>query len=156
MDVIAASINRQFARMLGSLIDAMEKLDEAGTRAGDVDFLIPGRLAYHVLGSVDFYTEAAPNRAMINKLGGHWEKSPVAELPSKERLVEYAVALRGKIAAYLATVPDAVMLAPGTGFDWTGETVLERLVYALRHAQHHVGQINAELRRRGLPRGAWA
>jgi hypothetical protein len=39
---------------------------------------------------------------------------------------------------------------------WTGGTRLDRAIYSLRHSQHHLGQINAELRRKGVSRGEWA
>ena len=33
--------------------------------------------------------------------------------------------------------------------------MLDRALYALRHTQHHVGMINTELRRLGVPRPEW-
>ena len=45
--------------------------------------------------------------------------------------------------------------APQEVFPWTGPNVLSRMIYVIRHGQDHAGQLNAELRRRGLARFPW-
>jgi hypothetical protein len=46
-------------------------------------------------------------------------------------------------------------LLAGHAFPWTGATVLERMIYTLRHSMFHLGQIQAELRRRGMKGAEW-
>jgi hypothetical protein len=50
---------------------------------------------------------------------------------------------------------DEEILAPETAFPWTGEARLGRALYLLRHHHSHLGELNAELRHRGLPRAEW-
>ena len=50
---------------------------------------------------------------------------------------------------------DEGLLAPEEDYAWTGSTLLGRLLYMLAHCRQHLGEINAELRRRGLPRIKW-
>lgn len=53
------------------------------------------------------------------------------------------------------SMSDAELLQSQEAFPWTGPNILSRLIYVIRNSQDHTGQLNAELRRRGLPRSAW-
>ena len=38
---------------------------------------------------------------------------------------------------------------------WTGQTRMDKMLYVLRHSQHHLEEINAELSRRGIKAAIW-
>ena len=38
---------------------------------------------------------------------------------------------------------------------WTGPTLAHRLIYNIRHAQHHIGQLNSILRQNGNDAATW-
>jgi hypothetical protein len=50
---------------------------------------------------------------------------------------------------------DEDLLAPDPAFPGTGDAILGRALYLLRHHQAHLGEINADFRSRGLPRVEW-
>ncbi|UCD96137.1 MAG: hypothetical protein JSV35_06490 [Candidatus Bathyarchaeota archaeon] len=60
-----------------------------------------------------------------------------------------------KSSDWLRGLSDAGLLSPEKAFPWTGKTKLGRVMYLLAHCRQHIGEINAELRRRGLPRVKW-
>ncbi len=48
------------------------------------------------------------------------------------------------------------VMKPEEKFPWTGSTLLGRIIYMLGHHRQHFGELNAELRRRDLPRIKWS
>jgi hypothetical protein len=50
---------------------------------------------------------------------------------------------------------DTTVLSQEGSFPWTGSVVLGRVLYLLGHYRQNFGELNAELRRRGLPRIEW-
>jgi hypothetical protein len=74
---------------------------------------------------------------------------------NKKAMLAYTEEVEAKVKQWLLKRSDEEFFQPQTICEWTGATVLDRAIYALRHTQHHTGQINSELRRRGLPRGEW-
>ena len=63
---------------------------------------------------------------------------------------------RSNVQAWLDAKSESELLAEQACFVWTGPNILSRCIYVIRHTQGHVQEINAELRRRGLPRIEWA
>lgn len=116
-------------------------------------------VAYHTLCYVDCYL-APTNDA--------WRPHPdfhprgraelEDEFPSrrfeKRELQAYARFCREKLDATIpAETPDT--LAGPSGFSFQPFTRAELHIYALRHVQHHAGQLAAVLRRAGVDPGRW-
>jgi hypothetical protein len=60
------------------------------------------------------------------------------------------------VDSLLAQLDDAALLESESVHPWTGPTRLGKLIYDLRHLQHHLGAISAELKRRGIqPFARW-
>ena len=154
-DPLTSSVARQFDRMWKSLADAIGHWPADAWQSGDVDFLIPVRLALHAIEAVDFYTQAGP-KEFQRRTSGNWEFSPATELPPQAEMLDYLATVHTKTRRWLESLGSERLLAEQSEYVWTGPTALDRAVYALRHGQHHLGQINSELRRRNLPRGEWA
>ena len=57
---------------------------------------------------------------------------------------------------WIQGMKDPGLLSKEEFFPWTGSAVLSRALYLLGHYRQHFGELNAELRRRGLPRIKWA
>ena len=144
---------RQYDRVWGSFRDAISKFSDAQWRTSDCDWLTPIRLAYHVVETAEFYSRESPKSA---KETLNWDEGPVEQLLAQQQLLEYIDRVQPMVREWLMCCDDKTFLSPEIEFPWTGETRLDHAVYSLRHMQHHLGQINAELRRRGLPRGEWA
>jgi uncharacterized damage-inducible protein DinB len=149
---IGEVVARQFDRVWDTLRDALSKLSDEEYRTSDCEWLAPIRLAYHVVETAEFYT-------LKNVEDGSppldWDNGPAEKLPAKEELLAYLERVQPIVRTWLTTCSNEEFLSAEPDFNDSGGTRLDRMIYSLRHAQHHVGQINAELRRRGLPRGKW-
>jgi len=86
-------------------------------------------------------TEARP--------GGPWNFGP-EELWSREVALGKLAEMRERVARTLAQLDDADLLAPETVHPWTGQTRMGKMIYELRHIQHHLGAISTALKRRGI------
>jgi len=64
--------------------------------------------------------------------------------------------MRETVGQLLAKLDDAALLEPETVHPWTGQTRMGKMIYELRHIQHHLGEISGELKRRGYrPFARW-
>ncbi len=88
------------------------------------------------------------------RFGVDWETREAEKLPDREPMLDYLEEIRGNMRGKLRSMSDEAILSEHP-FPWTGATVLERMVYTLRHSMFHLGQIQADLRRRGLKGAEW-
>ena len=153
---IGEVLARQYDRVWGTLRDAISQLSDEQWRASECAWLAPVRQAYHLVETAEFYGGETSKGYKFGSLGGNWEESPAAELPAQQQVLELIDRVQPRLRRWLTECSDSDFLAEETDFQWTGGTRLDRALYSLRHSQHHLGQINTELRRRGLPRGKWA
>ena len=84
-----------------------------------------------------------------------WEGTPADELPGQQECLAYLEVVRQRTRVWLEGLGDEGLLAPQEAFPWTGPNILSRMIYVIRNSQDHTGQLNAELRRRNLPRSTW-
>ena len=77
--------------------DAIRSIPEEYWRTGDIEYLIPSRLVYHVLETADFYSSQKPEGfPWGHRFGIHcWDATP-EQLPTKNQTLEYHKELRGK------------------------------------------------------------
>ncbi len=153
---IGTVLARQFDRMWGTLREAIPRMSDAQWRQSDCDWLAPVRLAYHLVETADFYRGESSRGFGWGSLGGDWEDSPVDALPTQAEVRALLDRVEPLVRAWLTETADADFLTAEEDFAWTGGTRLDRALYLLRHSQHHLGQINAELRRKDLSPGRWA
>jgi hypothetical protein len=52
-------------------------------------------------------------------------------------------------------IDDAALLEPEKVHPWAGQTRMGKLLHVLRHSQHHLGEVSAELIRRGIKAAIW-
>ncbi len=154
---ITEDLIEQFKRTWRTLREIVEKTPEAEWKAGSDNYLIPARLTYHILFTADLYAtpmsyeEYKPHRTY--KL--NWETAKPEELPSREMMMVYIGNTEKKVNGWIQELGSEGLLKEQDDYDWTGKTPLGRALYILRHNQNHIGEINAELRRRGLEGGKW-
>lgn len=147
----------QFGRTWRELRDAVTKTPADEWRKGDTDYLIPARLAYHIVYSADSYAthrgykEHRPYRRF--KL--NWEAATPDELPSREQLFTYINETEVAVKEWLLGLGDEGLLEEQVDYEWTGERRLGRALYLLRHNQWHIGELNALLCTRGLEPVEW-
>ncbi|MGD8566165.1 MAG: DinB family protein [Candidatus Bathyarchaeota archaeon] len=136
--------------------DLIQNTTDKQWKTGDIEYLTPAELVYHVLDCVDFYTEATPKGYVWgHRFNIDWKKVTPEQLPTKEQTRTYLEELMKKVDIWLQGLDDSDLLSPEKAFPWTGTTKLGRAIYLLVHCRQHMGEINAELRRRGLARIKW-
>ena len=144
--IIAATLCAQFDRVWNTFRDALSRLDDEQFVAGDAEWCVPREQAYHIVETADFYASDCEPEGFA---WGHYVAT------NKEQVLAYTEQIEAKVKQWLSKHSDEQLLEPQPICVWTGTTVLDRALYALRHIQHHTAQINLELRRRGLPDGEW-
>ena len=138
--------------------EAINKIPEPHWASGEIDYLVPARLIFHAIEAADYYTPDNPtgyvweNRYDIDPEVG---EIPKEKLPSQHQMLEYHHEVRNKIIDWLSDLSLDDLIKPEEKFQWTGSTLLGRIMYILAHHRQHFGELNAELRRRGLPRIKW-
>ena len=136
--------------------DVLENIPGEHWRAGEIDYLIPARQVYHAVETADFYSDISPDDFPLGqRFDGGCFDSPPEELPTREQVREYHDEVRMKVTDWIRGLDAPAILAREKSFPGTGSVVLGRVLYLLGHYRQHFGELNAELRRRGLPRIKW-
>lgn len=150
------SLQDAFKRNWTMYQDAVSNIPDEHWRVGNFEYLIPARLIYHVLDAVDFYSNPTPKGYQWgHRFNVDWKKVSSENLPTKDQTQKYLDEMKKKVENWLKGLRDSDLLSVETAFPWTGKTTLGRAIYLLTHCRQHIGEINAELRRRGLSRIKW-
>jgi uncharacterized damage-inducible protein DinB len=154
--VLCESILEHFNLIWEMHEEAIVNIPKEYWKEGDIEYLIPARQIFHVTESADYYSSIDQNSFLWgHRFGTRARDTMKKNLPNKEELFQYHNEVKEKIDSWLKTSSDIEILQYQNTFRWTGMTVLSRLIYVLAHYRQHFGEINAELRRRGLPRIKW-
>jgi hypothetical protein len=157
MAVIRGMLARQFGATAQMLQEAITSCPERlwTTGSGGTEFL---RLAYHTIFFLDFYLHR--READFSPPPCHredaWdlEAKPAGEPYSKTTLLEYLYQVRKRAQAILADLAEDDLTAPSP-VPWYTIQRGEFLLNSLRHAQHHVGQLNLILKANGETPSRW-
>lgn len=143
----------QFERSWRMLEEAVESFSAEEWRTGEVDYLTPARLSYHILETAEFYSgESAEDFPWGHRFGCDWEGAEREALPTQADVLAYLADVRLQVETWLTS---ADLLATDDAFTWPGDIVLDRAVYLLRHTHHHVGEMWSEIKRRGHDLPNW-
>lgn len=153
-DDIAEVVFNQYQRALKMFREAVTAFPVDEWRKGEIDYLRPAGVAYHVVECIDFYTGNQPPDKFA--WGGHfdvdWEDINSDRLPSQEQLITYLDEVEDKLQEWFSKTD---LLAVETLFPWTGTIILGRAIYNLRNIQHHLSEMSLELTRRGYQSPEW-
>ena len=151
------AIEEQFHRVFFTWREEVKNVPVGEWKKGDVDYLIPARHLVHILEAADFYvSDKSVDEYEWGKLfGGDWEEMKPKELPSKKVALEQLMKVKRFITSRLRKLDDKALYQKEKQSPWTGPILGAKLIYVLRHCQHHVGMTHAELRHRGIKRGGW-
>ncbi|MBN1284644.1 MAG: DinB family protein [Anaerolineae bacterium] len=153
---IGISLADQFKRVWEQVRDAIAHCTDAEWRRSDLREFVPAGLACHLVETVEFYVAPSPDDFPWTACwgGANWETDDPETLPGRAVVLAHIDQLEPKVDAWLRGAPDEALLGENT-FPWTGANPMERMIYTLRHSQHHLAEINEELTRRGLPPADW-
>jgi len=136
-----------------------QRLQACPTEAWDVRGADPPvwQQAYHTLFYTDFYLSDTPGSFRLPACGAEG-LDDMAIIPERslalQPLLEYADEVARKLDDLLGRLAGGGLDAENA-FPWTGPTVSHRLVYNLRHAQHHLGWMDSYVHRLGAAPSDW-
>ncbi len=104
-------------------------------------YIIPARIAYHIIGGVNYYIE---NEGKVNLLSGkengwNWENAPVDDLPTQEDILELIHTYKSMTDTW---VSNSDFERANKKFEWTGTNKLSVALFLLRHMEYHIGELN--------------
>ena len=150
---IMDSIKRQYASAWNMVRQAIDNVPDEDWRAtyGEWCFAIT---AYHIVETFDFYSRSSPDgfkwggRFDVAKKGGYEPRN----MPNKNEVLDYLGEMEERTAKVL-TEPE---ISPEKKDDspWFN-SVLEKLLYALRHTMFHTGELALALRDREHKKLKW-
>jgi hypothetical protein len=157
-DILTQTLIEESSLIFNMYEEAIKNIPETHWASGEINYLIPARLILHATEAADYYTTDNPRGYIWEKLfdlDPEDSNIPVEKLPSQQIMMEYHQEVRSKIEKWMSNLSIDDILKPETKFPWTGSTLLGRIIYTLGHHRQHFGELNAELRRRDLPRIKW-
>lgn len=144
-------LRRQFNNAFDILEAGIGSFDDDQWRSGSAPFNGPGRAAIHALQCGEFYT--CDDDSVFANLGKKvWQMSD-GELPTQEQMLKYLAEVRARTAAWIESIGDQGLGASRD--DDESLTALDRVVYAIRHLQHHTGEVCAYQKQCGLEPSPW-
>ena len=153
---ISKDLTQQYGHALDMLKNGIEQCPEdQWNTVVDDPFFVPARVAFHIIQAVDFFISPIAAEFDWKAFGFNWEETPAESLPSKSVVSDYLDKVQSRVASYFNSADDASMLGSDAQFSPRFESPLARLMYSIRHAHHHIGQLSLDLQRRGLPEIKW-
>jgi len=154
---LVAAVKDQWTRMWAMWEEMIQSIPDEEWTSGENDYLIPARHLIHVTVGEDVFSSDTPVEESDQcKWFGipAWETA-ATDLPSKEVTLEMLANFMSTVEARLSQLTDENLLEPEEVHPWTGQTRISKIIFTLRHTQHHLGEINAELIRRGMEGVKW-
>jgi hypothetical protein len=136
------------------LREAIANCPDEQWRIGENHFLVPARLAFHVIQACDFHLDDHPGQYNWHRFGLDWEEAQGQEFPGKAETLAYLEETKAKVEAWLRRLGDAGLVGPDASHKYF-PTALEHALYTLRHLQYHLGQVDAVFNRRGIKSPEW-
>jgi len=153
---LVVSLLEGFSLTWDMLRDAIDQIPDEHWKTGEIEHLAPARQIFHIIETADFYArKSRGDFPRDGRFGTDWDKAHLDDFPDKETMREYLEEVVEKVEGWLKGNGEEGVLIAENEFPWTGGTVLSRVLYTLAHCRQHLGEINAELRHRGLPRVKW-
>ncbi len=111
--------------------------------------------ACHTIFFIDFYLSDSPEsfHEPPSFVEYKLDKTP-GDAPFQKQIVNYLEQVSSRCEMVLNKISPNQLEGKNT-FSWTGPTLAHRLVYNIRHAQHHVGWLNSILSRKAGQAADW-
>lgn len=136
--------------------DAVNRLDDEQWGKGEPSWTeVPARIALHILYCADFYISPGNDQYLMPNRDVQWWIAPIDELPDRQQTLAWIDKIEQATVDYLKSNGDVGLLNEKAASARREQTRVEWLTYALRHLSHHVAQLSAECKRRGLGAADW-
>jgi hypothetical protein len=150
---IAAELKEQFSRAWKMIEETITGFSETDWISCGTDYLVPARIAYHLIETVEFYIGNKPRDfGWGQRFGGGWQRIEKEHLPKQEDMLSYMEETASALSEWLSHCDfgEANRL-----FKHTGSTLLGHALYVLRHTLDHHGQMNCILYQSGNKTVNW-
>ena len=147
------SIARQFASAWEMVRQAIDNITDEDWRATHSKWCY-ATTVYHIVETFDFYSQGSSDgfdwggRFNVAEKGGYEPEN----MPGKSEVLSYLDEMEKRTVKVL-TEPE-IPLEQKDGFPWF-HSVLEKLLYALRHTVFHTGELALALRTRDRKKMNW-
>jgi uncharacterized damage-inducible protein DinB len=156
---LVAVLRDQWTRVWDMWEEMIRSIPDNEWEEGDIDYLIPVRHLVHVLVCEDAFTQDLPleqyDERSLFEVRGCGLGTPVTKLPNRATALSKLAEIRTNVEEKFSKLDDSALLEIEQVHPWTGETRMGKLLYILRHSQHHLGEVNAEMSRRGIKAATW-
>lgn len=104
-------------------------------------YIIPARIAYHIIGGVNYYIENESTEHLPSgkKNDWNWENALVQDLPTQADIRELIHIYKSKTDTWIKNIDCEGYNAK---FGWTGSDKLSVVLFLLRHMEYHIGELN--------------
>lgn len=136
--------------------DVVERLDEVQWLQGDPTWMeVPAAASMHTLVCAEFYIATSRYEYEWEPNGVSYWNDPPEKLPGPKITLTEIERVAAQVDAYVEHHGDVGLLQGHAETAGQGQSRVQWMVYALRHLQHHVSQMSADCKRRGLGAAAW-
>ncbi|NHJ40057.1 MAG: DinB family protein [Asgard group archaeon] len=152
---ITSAILSQFSSTWKMLREAIDNCPDEYWYGTDKDWSY-SRTVYHIIETQEFYLRESPEGMVWGKLLEEISKSDSETdtiYPSKDILLDYLEKIEKSITEYLKDIKFENLIIKD-GFKWFS-SVIEKLLYLLRHNAHHLGELGRMLREWECKRMKW-
>ena len=149
-----ASVARQYDRTFSLLRRSVECFDAEQWMKGISSFEVPVKVAYHTLQCLLFYFRDDPAktfRQVPPRFEKDWWELDDESLPNQSQVMTFLEEVADLVRKYLSKLSDADLGTPFHG----DTTVMENIMYAMRHTMHHQGGLNLLSVHHGIDADLW-
>jgi hypothetical protein len=141
--MLTDAMKKQFDEAFDVLAGSIPLFTDEQWRQGRPAFDGPARCTVHALQAAIFYT--CGDSSIFSRGIPIWQAT-AQQLPSQQDMLTYLAEARAKTAGWIDSIGDGGLAQPDN---------LGRVVYALRHLQHHTGEMCAYQKAVGKPQTVW-
>jgi len=151
---VLSAVQDHFCRTWDLLAEIIGNIPDEQWALGE---MMPAKHVVHIVVGADIFVNDIPldqwdPGAFLEteaRAGGPWNFTQ-DELWTKQVALARLAEMRERVTQSLDRLDDAALLKPESVHPWTGDIRLGKLLYELRHIQHHLGAISGELKNKGI------
>ncbi len=152
---IADSLLESYGRSFEMYENAIRSIPDVEWKKGEHHNIIPVVILQHSIEAADFYASDSTDFEWGYRFNVSWSDGGIADFPSKDELLVYFFEVKEKLEGYIGSFNDEDYLCDDPFPYNTGCGRLGRMLYLLSHLRQHIGELNAVLRERNIPRVKW-
>jgi len=156
---LGRSLEDHANRAFGMILQAAKGFSDTEWFKASGTRMAPARIVHHILQATERYTWCGKPGEYDGENNGQfpldWEDTLDArDFLGRDAACEQLENARRAMLEWIKQSEDG-LLTDKSIWPWTGGSKLAQFLYLLRHLQHHMAELNAELHRRSLPIVEW-